>query len=78
MADLTPAQKRKFIKLVKGLNDLLAEVRKDIPEANYYLQEDELHLMSGPSHDNRGFKDIARPDRSLLSETLFYSGGGGW
>lgn len=68
-------QIERFCKAVRSLNALLLEVKAQHPEANFYLQEDELHLLSGPSHDERG---RPRPERSLVSETLRNSGGGGW
>jgi hypothetical protein len=67
---------KRFRALVRDLNALLADVRRDWPEANYYLQEDNLHILSGPSHE--GWDDRPQEHRSLADETLARSGGGGW
>jgi hypothetical protein len=69
------AQKRKFQKLVKGLNDLLDEVRKTTPKANYYLAEDSFHLMVDESHDLSGRK---QQQNSADQAYLAHSGGGDW
>jgi hypothetical protein len=73
---ITAAQKKKFTKLVEGLNDLLDEVRKTEPTANYYLEEDTFHLMKGESHTGTG--GDARRDNSSISVHLWHSGGGAW
>lgn len=73
---VTAAQKKKFIKLVEGLNDLLEEVRKTEPLANYYLEEDTFHLMKGESHTTG--RGIAQRDNSVVSLLLPHSGGGAW
>lgn len=70
------ARARRFRRLVTALNKLLEDVRRDYPEANYYLQEDNLHILSGPSHE--GHRQTAQEHRELISETLRHSGGGGW
>ena len=72
---MTKAQQQKFLKLVQGLNDLLVDIRKTTPNANYYLADDSFHLLSGPSHDDDGF---LCQDSSMISAHLKYSGGGGW
>lgn len=72
---MTKAQQQKFLKLVQGLNDLLVDIRKKTPNANYYLADDSFHLLSGPSHDD---DESLCQDRSMISSYLKYSGGGGW
>lgn len=72
---MTKAQQQKFLKLVQGLNDLLVDIRKKTPNANYYLADDSFHLLSGPSHDA---DESLCQDRSMISARLKYSGGGGW
>jgi len=72
---MTKAQQQKFLKLVQGLNDLLVDIRKKTPNANYYLADDSFHLLSGPSHD---VDESLCQDRSMISARLKYSGGGGW
>lgn len=74
---LDAVRARRFRTLVRGLNALLVDVRSDWPEANYYLQEDSLHILSGPSHEG-GARAVAQEHRELISETLRHSGGGGW
>lgn len=75
-ADLTDAQARKFLRLVRGLNDLLREVRETIPEANYYMEgEAGLYMLSGDSHDDAG---RARNDRVLINGPMPHASGGAW
>jgi hypothetical protein len=74
---MTAQQKQKFIKLVKSLNSLLEEVRKVTPNANYYLAEDTLNILSGESHEGK-FGLIKRQDRIMIGECLVHSGGGDW
>lgn len=64
-----------FAKHVAALNALLERVRRDHPDANFYLAGDDLHLLSDESHDADG---TARRDRVLASVTLHRSGGGDW
>lgn len=73
---LDPARYRRFRRLVTGLNRLMEEIRQDWPEANYYLEEDTLIVLSGPSHEGVG--EAPQPQRELASKNLKYSGGGGW
>lgn len=40
-----------------------------------YLANDSLHLMSGPSHDD---KQCSRQDRIRESVTIPHAGGGDW
>lgn len=72
---LTHNQQARFLRAVSALNRLLDEVKQDCPEANYYLQENVLILLSGPSHDER---ERAHPEREISSATLYFSSGGGW
>ena len=74
---MTKAQQQKFLKLVQGLNDLLVDIRKKTPNANYYLAEDSLNILSGESHDGRN-SEIKRQDRVMVYERLLHSGGGDW
>jgi len=77
IARLKPEHKRKFKRLIAGLNDLLQEVRADFPEAEYYLEDaGNFNLMSGASHTGRDCQP--RRDRVLMDEKLKHSGGGGW
>ena len=74
---MTAQQKQKFIKLVKSLNSLLEEVRKVTPNANYYLAEDTLNILSDESHEGH-LSEIKRQDRVMVYERLLHSGGGDW
>ena len=73
---MTAAQKRRFAQLVRGLNDLIADIRKDYPEANYYLEESTMIVLSGQSHEGANLR--RRRDRIMATEQLHYSGGGAW
>ena len=74
---MTKAQQQKFLKLVQGLNDLLVDIRKTTPNANYYLAEDSLNILSGESHDGRN-SEVKRQDRVMVYERSLHSGGGDW
>lgn len=73
---MTETQTQRFKRLIEGLDALLSDVRKEYPAARYYLANDALHVLSGPSHDDPG--SHARQDRSLAVVTLRRSGGGDW
>jgi hypothetical protein len=73
---LSAEHRHRFRALVAGLNELLDDVRKECPEANYYLANDSFHVLSGGSHDDPGAH--ARQDRSLECVTLRRSSGGDW
>lgn len=75
---MTKAQQQKFLKLVQGLNDLLVDIRKNTPNANYYLAEDSLHILSDESHDDDDHYERMRQDRSMIMMRLLHSGGGDW
>lgn len=77
MNDLRPEHRRRFRRLVNVLNRLRDEVvAGDFPDACYYLANDELNLLSGPSHDDRGLTPFR--DRVLDSTILHRSSGGDW
>lgn len=65
----------KLKRQVDALNELMDDVRETYPNAEYYLSNDTLNLMSGPSHDGEG---KPRRDRILAAVTLIGSGGGDW
>jgi hypothetical protein len=73
---LSKGQRLRFRRAVKALNDLRDEVLFEIPGANYYLQEDTLIFLSGPSHE--GMAGRAQEHRELISARLLGSSGGGW
>lgn len=72
---LTAAELRAFRRSIDTLNRVLDVVRIRHPDASYYLAMSDLHLMSGPSHDEQ---DGARQDRILATGTLARAGGGDW
>jgi hypothetical protein len=67
--EYTPSEIAKFKRAARALRELAES------GAVIYLQEDVLHLMTGPSHDDDG---RPRQDRSIASEQIPGSGGGGW
>lgn len=76
-----PTAARDFKKHITALNKLLTQVRRVFPDANYYLEEDNMHLMLGASHEecrNENPMESRRQHRSTGSVTLSHSGGGGW
>ena len=75
--EVPPALRRRFLRLVAALNRLREDVAKIHPEARYYLANDMMHLMSGPSHDDTP-GEPERQDRIIESSLLHRSGGGDW
>jgi len=67
----TPAEIAKFRKAAKAL----AELGK--AGLYIYLAEDNLHLMTGPSHDPGG-KNSMRQDRIRATARIPLAGGGDW
>lgn len=81
LKDAFPKAISTFKKHVDGLNALLKEIRKEFPDANYYLDEESLRLLLGSSHEGSGYVDGTgdrRQDRIACAEILTRSGGGGW
>lgn len=76
MSDLKPEHRRRFVRLVDQMNQLVDDVRGYIPEAQLYLANDNLHLMSGDSHS--GVRADPHQERSMESRKLHHSGGGDW
>lgn len=66
---------KRFDRITRQLEDLLTEVREYEPEANYYLANDTLNLMIGPSHDDR---EHALHENVALSRTIPGIDGGDW
>lgn len=76
---LRPEHRRRFERALRDLNKLIAEVREYVPEANYYLQDNSMHILSGEPHDGMGTsREVARVDRSMASEVLHHGSGGAW
>ncbi len=72
---ISKALKTRFEKACAELNAVLREARKTEPEANYYLQEDTLHLMKGESHDKQ---EKPVHSNSVADVHIPHSGGGAW
>jgi len=74
-----PTAAREFKKHIAALNKLLKQVRRVFPDANYYLDDDNMNLMLGESHDETrsGGVESRRMHRSACSMWLTNSGGGG-
>jgi hypothetical protein len=66
----------RFEYAVEELNSIMDELRKDYPKANYYLDDDNLNLMKGPSHEGHSAKP--KKERVICGLHLKHSGGGGW
>jgi|WetSurMetagenome_2_1015567.scaffolds.fasta_scaffold884152_2 hypothetical protein len=72
---------KRFTALIGDLNTLIAQIRKYCPEANYYLQEDTMCLMTGPSHDDarlQGSLGGACTDRVVAMVRMPHADGGAW
>lgn len=63
---------KEFERLALALASYARELRQRCPAANLYLAEDTLHLMEGPSHDERG-----RPQQQNSKASVWLSGAGG-
>jgi hypothetical protein len=72
---------RRFERLVRELNELRADVEAEGFDANWYLDDDTLNLMGGPTHTEDGkhaLQEHALQENVLISARLLRSGGGGW
>lgn len=67
-----------------GFINATRKLRKIIQDAQYYLNDDQFHLMLGDSHTNKRFDDAvqAEANHSLVTvtslELIGLIGGGGW
>jgi hypothetical protein len=79
MPDPTKRQVARFRRLCHGLLELIQEIQRDNPAASYYLADDNLHLMKGPSHgeDDGCTGTRARQDNSVEEAWLGHGAGGG-
>jgi len=68
--------KRDFAQAVNLLNKVMARVREYIPEAEYYVECESLHLMTGLAHDAED--GGARTDRIALSAIIDNCDCGAW
>lgn len=74
---LSPKLKKRMDKAIMELNILLSEVKEEYPNAEWYLNEDTLHLLTDKSHD-MGNGDKPMRDRSIAHGLIIDSSGGGW
>jgi len=74
VAKLTKREITSFHRHVDGLNKLIEQVRKRMPQACYYIADGRLELMSASSHAN----GEPQPDRILEGASMPYADGGGW
>lgn len=63
----------------KLLNKILADAQKEYPEAEWYVagSSNNLHLLSGPSHDGRSGQR-PRQDRVIATAQVVTIDGGDW
>lgn len=82
--DSDPAAAIGFINATRKLRKIIQDVRETYPDAQYYLNDDQFHLMLGESHTNKRFDDAvqAEANHSLVAvtslELIGLIGGGGW
>jgi len=72
-----PDADKKFKAATKKLNDLLVEVQKTFPDANYYSANGSLCLRLGGSHGG-GNAGVAQQELVALSTNTPDIGGGDW
>lgn len=75
LLDAIPQANRRFERLTRGLYDLLEDVRKAFPDANYYSANGTLNLMLTETHNRHG-----QPQNfgSAISAVRPEIGGGDW
>lgn len=74
LLEAVPDAAKKFKSATKKLNDLLVEVQKTFPDANYYSANGALGLLLGNSH----IKGEAQQDLVALDTLTADIGGGDW
>jgi len=74
---LSSKLKQRMDKAIMERNLILAEVGDEYPNAEWYLNEDMLHLLTDKSHD-MGNGDKAMQDRSIAHGLIINASGGGW
>lgn len=75
---LNPDHASRFRRLVRELNKLREDVAAEGFDANWYMADDSLHLLDGPSHKSMGLREEAQRDNSLIAEHVHRASGGGW
>jgi hypothetical protein len=79
LMDIDPNLHKELDKALKKIRNIVLKVREKYPEANIYLDEDNLHLMLGDSHNvNSSHKSnqelVAYSDSNLIG----IINAGGW
>lgn len=73
---------KRFNKIVKSLSALIEEVRVMYPDANYYVNDDQVCLMLGHSHSEKPGEFQPHSNTGLMAVTsldlIGRIGGGGW
>ena len=72
-----PKANKRFEKIVSNLNKLIREVQKTFPDANYYLANDTLNLMLGPSHAS-GCNQMPNSEFVAVYAHIDCASGGDW
>lgn len=76
---IDPNFEKRFKRLSKSLEKLLDDVRETFPDANYYVEEDEVLLLLGDSHSddyrNKSQKQLVASSSDALRGQI---SGGGW
>jgi hypothetical protein len=76
MSDIRPEDIKAFKRHAKALATLIIRIRTYSPEANLYLDDDNLNLMKGPSHSDSGYRPLY--ENSVESINIPHASGGGW
>ena len=82
--DSDPAAAIAFIDATRKLRKIMQHVRETYPDAQYYLNDDQFHLMLGDSHTHTRDFGVANGEanRTLVAvtslELVGLIGGGGW
>lgn len=77
LLESAPGAERKFKAATKKLNELLIEVQKTFPNANYYSANGSLCLLLGSSHADDS-NQTAQQDLIALFTNKPDIGGGDW
>jgi len=70
---VTGKQKARFRRLVKGLNELLQEVRTEYPDASYFIHGNSFLLCQDDAYGERG---RGVDDPVMASETIWWINSG--
>ena len=65
LREANPNFSKRFNRACRTMRELLADVRKEFPDAEYYTASGGFHLMLGKPHCDRGIT----PQRELIAES---------